>query len=199
MRRSGPLDAVLVQGEGISGEGLADRYRWLHGHGYRMDEMTLMDIMVIGDEPQAFAVALESVLEQRADVAQLCVRYCIQSHRRRCLEVLMSRGLLNVDQFPDCDGSLAGLLHLASNGDPGLSQAETAVWLVEHTTGEGVPLARRHPLTEQVFAAAACFGSLQLLQLLRGRGCPMGEGPWTLAACGGCEAVLEWLAEVKCP
>ena len=79
------------------------------------------------------------------------------------------------------------------------TQVATAVWLVEHLTGEGVPEAQRHLLTARVFAMAALIGDLPLLQLLRQRGCPWDETAWEYAAEGGCVAVLEWLHEGGCP
>jgi hypothetical protein len=80
-----------------------------------------------------------------------------------------------------------------------MPQSETAMWLLEHLTGEGVPEAQRHPLTAKVFAVAALFGDLPLLQLLRQRGCPWDGVTWRYAVEEGCTAVLEWLQEAGCP
>ncbi|KXZ45305.1 hypothetical protein GPECTOR_56g401 [Gonium pectorale] len=65
-------------------------------------------------------------------------------------------------------------------------------WLVE-TPGLGVVL------DEELFRAAAAWGSVELLAWLRERGCRWGGRAFSAAAESGCKAALEWLAERGCP
>ncbi len=54
-------------------------------------------------------------------------------------------------------------------------------------------------LTADVFAAAAESGSLELMQWLAARGCPMDAEAFTAAAHAGSQEQLEWLVEQGCP
>ncbi len=57
----------------------------------------------------------------------------------------------------------------------------------------------QHPLSADLFHAATMGGDLQLLRLLRARGCPWSDSAWAGAALTGCEELLDWLREEGCP
>ncbi|KXZ41360.1 hypothetical protein GPECTOR_522g508 [Gonium pectorale] len=67
-------------------------------------------------------------------------------------------------------------------------------WLVEEALGLDAV-----PLDEELFAAAAASGSVELMAWLRERGCPWDARAFTAGAASGCVAALEWLAERGCP
>ena len=197
---------LRLQGTDTTGAGLVSRLAWLRERGcmpgwsrYPLAET----VCVAGDEPEALAVLLSA--QPSREELRACAEAAARHGRTACLQLLLQRGGL----APSCV-HLGGLLFMTAYtlGKP--PQLQTAVWLVEHLTGEGVPEAQRHPLTARVFTEASRFGDLPLLQLLRQRGCPWDtwDGPeawqrphtaWEGAAQGGCEAVLEWLQEACCP
>ena len=184
----------MHQGTDTTGAGLASRLLWLQecGFGLRAEDVAQI-VCAAGDEAEALSLLLGA--QPSVEEVSVWARAAVQHHRTACLEELLQRGGLAVGLV-----HLEHLLTLAADTHFGQQlKPGTAMWLVEQLTGEGVPEAQRHCLTANVFAAAARFGHLPLLQLLRQRGCPWDETAWEGAAKGGCVAVLEWLHEAGCP
>ncbi len=192
--------------------GLAARFAWLVERGFPANLAIALfsNICEVADEPEAFAVLLDAMPERqpRSNVKRFVKEACTY-RRQGCLQLLLGRGQLCASRK-----SLPDLLEYATGHTAPVAQrdlsfflsftghtagADTALWLVEHLTGEGVPEAQWPWLTAEVFAAATRAGSEPLLQLLRERGCPMDAAAWNGAAIGGCRAVLEWLHEAGCP
>jgi hypothetical protein len=73
-----------------------------------------------------------------------------------------------------------------------------AEWLLDNFY-EGGPGGGSLPLTADFFALVARSGSVQLLRILRERGCPSDGSAWIGMAEVGCVAGLRWLAERGCP
>jgi hypothetical protein len=84
-------------------------------------------------------------------------------------------------------------------GDPDDTGDVRCVEWVLDTLYAGGPCGGSEPLTEDVFATVAGAGSVQLLQTLRDRGCPMAARAWVGMAVAGCVAGLRWLALERSP
>ncbi len=189
---------AATQGEDISGEGLAARFRWLFQHGARFEGEPVRELLKIGDEPEALEVIQEAPDPEDGPPhdKQWALSAC-RYNRHRCMQLLHEQG-----HFAPAKCSLEELLLGSVEGMPRDGHdacVTTATWLVATLTDADLPRRLRHPLTAGVFAAAARFGSVELLQQLAARGCPMGVTAWEGAARGGCVAALECLHDAGCP
>jgi hypothetical protein len=193
---TGPLLAAHPpppQSPDLTGPGLTSRLAWLKDKGFPInlddalyftrdsDELPALEWLIGATDAGPGAPFADALASKGAAKGLLA-----------SMERLLQRGWL-------APGAVQLVELVKAAAGTGLAGVPTIVWLVHHLTGEGVPEAQRHPLTAEVFAAAAQVGSLQLLQLLREAGCPWDESVWEGAAQGGCAALLEWLHAACCP
>ncbi|PNH10034.1 Ankyrin repeat domain-containing protein [Tetrabaena socialis] len=154
------------------------RLQWLLQRGYPVDNIGSLASSTAG---AGNAAALRFLLDQEPiNLLMGCysTMHASEGGHVAVLEVLHAAGFIASVQAVK---SAAGGGHLPA-----------VAWLVERL---GAAMA----LTDEVFAAAAGSGSMELLSWLRARGCPWDERAFAAAAEHGSEEQLEWLAEQGCP
>ncbi|KXZ51821.1 hypothetical protein GPECTOR_11g261 [Gonium pectorale] len=162
-----------------------ERFRWLREREYPREPL---EEDMGGDDPYATEAAAASGVEDAIlflapDKAEQDSDFSLDAEAAawrghlHVLKALHSSGHEFEVRIPIHAAARSGHLHVVA-------------WLVEELGA---------PLDEELFAAAAESGSVELLIWLRERGCPWGESVFTAAAKSGCIAAAEWLAERGCP
>ena len=169
---------------------LAPRLRFLQDKGFPLGSASLSYVLSgTQDEPGALVFLLDEAglqavaLEKGApQVAYMACRH----GRMDSLQVLLQRGWL----------APAASVRKALRACAETGNEAVAACVLDTLCGGGDG---QHPLTAELFVAAAGLGSVPLLQQLRNRGCNFDAAAWTPAIRSGCEALLDWLHAEGCP
>ncbi|GFR40476.1 hypothetical protein Agub_g1039 [Astrephomene gubernaculifera] len=151
-----------------------ERLRWLRGQGYPLGHC----VAVVAARRGNVEVLHYLLLSEGIKPSSECGREAAGCGSLGALALLHAHGCqMNVETV----GAAAREGHL-----------HVVVWLVE-TLGAALQLGA------EGLSSAAYSGNLELLRLLRERGCPWDRDTIRCAARSGCEEVLEWLVERGCP
>ncbi len=127
------------QGTDTTGAGLALRLTSLQQMGFSLHWRNARGLIAsLGDEPEA----LELLLSVHPSLEWWSGVKALEHSRTACLQLLMERGALAPSRY-----NLAQLLREALHKSQTKQQLFTALWLVEHLTGEGAVSGRRRSAT----------------------------------------------------
>ncbi|KXZ50545.1 hypothetical protein GPECTOR_16g720 [Gonium pectorale] len=155
------------------------RVVWLRGRGYPFDAVEIATAAAYSGK----TATLQYLLAEAPEAALKAVCIAAWGGQLAALQALYGGG---GGGGVEVDGHRAALC--AAMG----GHLHVLAWLVEALGAEAVRL------DEELFAAGAGSGSVELLTWLAERGCPRKPDALALAAGAGCEAAAEWLVERGC-